>query len=91
MPPYRARLYGYAHLDAHVLPIRRARLRDGEALPKRRFFPRTYPYNHNFVLICICFLEETLPKRRFCPKTYSYVHNSVLICIYFLRETLPKR
>ncbi|MQM12551.1 hypothetical protein Taro_045472 [Colocasia esculenta] len=28
MPPYRARLYGYTHLDAYVLPARRARLRD---------------------------------------------------------------
>ncbi|MQL86537.1 hypothetical protein Taro_019077, partial [Colocasia esculenta] len=61
-----------------------------ETLPKRKFCPRTYPYNHNLVLTCICFLKETLSKRRFCPKTYSYVHNSVLICIYFLKETLPK-
>ncbi|MQM01327.1 hypothetical protein Taro_034089 [Colocasia esculenta] len=29
MPPYRARLYEYAHLDAYVLPAHRARLWDG--------------------------------------------------------------
>ncbi|MQM06579.1 hypothetical protein Taro_039406 [Colocasia esculenta] len=74
MPPYRASLYGYRHLDAYVLPARRASLREGKFCPSGGSARKHTHMFTNIVLICICFLKETLPKRRFCPKTYPYVH-----------------